>query len=481
MSVYGYTSYFRFRKINYNSNSWHEDEYINLDNLDGILSALTDDVPFVVATGSANAFVLTYSPVITAYTAGLIVSFVTNFAPTGTTTINVNGLGAKTIKLSGNDVTTGDLNNGQYIRAIYDGTNFQVVVPLSSFNSGVLSNGPSGATAATSADDLVVENNTDAGMSFLSPIGATQRIYFARPTSNTAGGIIYNHATDVFTIRAGIADVMTISGAGVVTANSFVGAISGTVTGNAATATKLQATRTIGITGDLTYTSPAFDGSANVTAAGTIANDAITTAKILNLNVTEAKLAADAVTTAKILNAAVTNAKLAHVPTATIKGRTTAGTGDVENLTADQATAILSVMVGDSGAGGTKGLVPTPGTGDARKTLRGGGSFKGLSVRAAACITAPAGVFTEQFSEGCSIVRGGTGVYTLSLDTPASTQYGWCCVVTCSYGTGATTEQIVAMEVYGSRSTTSIVYNCEDNSSVLRDPDIMNFIVYVND
>lgn len=43
------------------------------------------------------------------------------------------------------------------------------------------------------------------------------------------------------------------------------------ITGNAATATKLATARTIAITGDLAYTSPSFDGSANVTAAGTLA------------------------------------------------------------------------------------------------------------------------------------------------------------------------------------------------------------------
>jgi hypothetical protein len=52
-----------------------------------------------------------------------------------------------------------------------------------------------------------------------------------------------------------------------VTSTSFVGAL----TGNASTATALATARTIAITGDLTYTSPLFDGSGNVTAAGTLA------------------------------------------------------------------------------------------------------------------------------------------------------------------------------------------------------------------
>ena len=41
-------------------------------------------------------------------------------------------------------------------------------------------------------------------------------------------------------------------------------------TGNAAPATALETARTISISGDVTYASPAFDGTANVTAAGTV-------------------------------------------------------------------------------------------------------------------------------------------------------------------------------------------------------------------
>lgn len=62
---------------------------------------------------------------------------------------------------------------------------------------------------------------------------------------------------------------------------------------------------------------------------------------------------------------AVTNAKMAQMATLTLKGNNTGGASDPLDLTATQATAILDVMVGDSGAGGTKGLVPAPAAGDA--------------------------------------------------------------------------------------------------------------------
>ena len=48
------------------------------------------------------------------------------------------------------------------------------------------------------------------------------------------------------------------------------------VTGNAATATALASGRTIALTGDVTYTSGAFNGSANVTGTATLANSGVT-------------------------------------------------------------------------------------------------------------------------------------------------------------------------------------------------------------
>lgn len=52
---------------------------------------------------------------------------------------------------------------------------------------------------------------------------------------------------------------------------------------------------------------------------------------------------------ATIANNAVTNAKLNDVPTATFKGRTTAGTGDPEDLTVSQAKALLDLSGTNTG------------------------------------------------------------------------------------------------------------------------------------
>jgi hypothetical protein len=63
--------------------------------------------------------------------------------------------------------------------------------------------------------------------------------------------------------------------------------------------------------------------------------------------------------------------------TARLLGRTTASTGAIEEMTATAATAFLNAMVGDSGSGGTKGLVPAPAAGDAAggKYLKADGTW----------------------------------------------------------------------------------------------------------
>jgi microcystin-dependent protein len=81
----------------------------------------------------------------------------------------------------------------------------------------------------------------------------------------------------------------TLGVSGVLTAS---GGVSGSLLGNANTASTLQTARTIAISGDVTGTTAAFDGSANVSAVTTISNNAVTTAKIANANVTLDKLVA---------------------------------------------------------------------------------------------------------------------------------------------------------------------------------------------
>lgn len=82
----------------------------------------------VTSTGSANAYVLTYTVAPTAYVAGEIFTFFTNFANTGAATVNVNSLGAKTIvRADRTTLVSGDIPINALISVAYNGTNMQLV------------------------------------------------------------------------------------------------------------------------------------------------------------------------------------------------------------------------------------------------------------------------------------------------------------------------------------------------------------------
>jgi len=108
----------------------------------------------------------------------------------------------------------------------------------------------------------------------------------------SAGGIAAGSITNTM-LAGGITPSKLSTGgpvwdaSGNLTATSFVGNITGSITGNAATATRLATPRTIGLSGDVTGTA-SFDGSANATIAATIAS--VGTSQIANNSVTAAKL-----------------------------------------------------------------------------------------------------------------------------------------------------------------------------------------------
>lgn len=76
---------------------------------------------------SSDAYVITLTPAPTALTIGMKITFKANTANAGAATLNVNGLGAKTIKKQGNiDLSPNDIKANQIVTVVYDGTNFQM-------------------------------------------------------------------------------------------------------------------------------------------------------------------------------------------------------------------------------------------------------------------------------------------------------------------------------------------------------------------
>lgn len=96
-----------------------------------------NNLTYVTGGGSANAYTATLAPAITSYVAGQIVSFKAGVDNTAASTLNVNGLGVKTIKKNFNtDLTAGDIKNGQVVTVIYDGTTFQMISQTGTASGG---------------------------------------------------------------------------------------------------------------------------------------------------------------------------------------------------------------------------------------------------------------------------------------------------------------------------------------------------------
>lgn len=105
-------------------------------------------------TGAANAYVVTLTPAATAYTAGMAIKFMAINTNTGASTINVNTLGVKAIKMEdGSDPASGVIMAGAVVSVVYNGTNFQI---------------DTNGLAAHQADDVTQHKfrNTDTGKQY---------------------------------------------------------------------------------------------------------------------------------------------------------------------------------------------------------------------------------------------------------------------------------------------------------------------------
>lgn len=167
-----------------------------------------------VSASGTDAYAITLANAPTAYIQGQTFSFKADVGNTNAATLNVNGLGAKTIKkLATTDLSTGDILAGQVIVVEYDGTNFQIVSVIPGLAPTVQTFLASGTYTKPAGVKSIVVQLWAAGGSGQSATGTN--------AGNAGGGGAYNTitllgsavgATETVTIGAGGAAVTNAAG-----------------------------------------------------------------------------------------------------------------------------------------------------------------------------------------------------------------------------------------------------------------------------
>jgi len=238
------------------------------------------------ATGTQGAETdtgLTYNP-----SSGLLTSTLFAGALTGNVTGDVSGSSGS---CTGNAAT---VTNGVYTTSkinVLAATTSSELAGVISDETGsgalVFANSPTLVTPALGTPSALVATNasgTAASLTAGTATVATTVTITDNESTNENNAIIFTAGGDLDGGNLGLesdGDLHYNPSTGTVTATVFVGALTGNVTGNvsgssgsctgnAATATALASSRTIGMTGDVVWTSASFDGSGNVTGTSAI-------------------------------------------------------------------------------------------------------------------------------------------------------------------------------------------------------------------
>lgn len=304
--------------------------------------------------------------------------------------------------------------NGTAITAAVSNTDYQAPISLTTTGSsgaatfdGTTLNIPqyTGAGGGT----VVSVASADGSVTVTDPSSTVDLAVVKSPilsTARTIGGVSFNGSANItvatatggFAVSGGDLAVgsnnLTITGSvgstgsrslkGWFTDLQVTNAIAGSVTGNAATATALATGRTISISGDMTYASPAFDGTGNVTAAGTLATVNSNVGSFTNVSIT---------VNAKGLVTAASNGTTAVTSVAGTSNRitVTGTTSAVVDIAATYVGQASITTVGTVATGTWNGTLVGP-------TYGGTGINNGSSTLTIAGNVTHAGSFTQSFT-----------------------------------------------------------------------------------
>jgi len=140
--------------------------------------------------GSTDSYAVSLDVAPSSYFEGLQIQFKANTANTGACSLNVNTLGAKTIKKNtSEDMANNDIKAGEIVTVIYDGTNFQMqtVIPTT------LNRAFTWYLDGTSIDGV-------AGAVYIAPQNMTVTKIYGLTTSGTCVATLKKGATTIDTI-----------------------------------------------------------------------------------------------------------------------------------------------------------------------------------------------------------------------------------------------------------------------------------------
>jgi len=117
---------------------------------------------FAADSGAADAYAITLAPAPGAYASGQKFCFLATNLNTGASTLDVNGLGAKNI-LKANDqaLEAGDIEAGQIVEVVYNGTEFEMQTPVGSHLTTAIATETTNFFSATDISGSEAETLTD--------------------------------------------------------------------------------------------------------------------------------------------------------------------------------------------------------------------------------------------------------------------------------------------------------------------------------
>jgi hypothetical protein len=290
------------------------------------LGQVQSTVAKLISITGTDTVLGTMSPTLTAYAAGQLFYFVAAGANTGAVTLNVDGLGAKAITRDGSTaLAAGDINSGEIVVVIYDGTRFQMINAANSFGNTTIN----GTLTVTGNTGLQANVSVTSALS----VGGTFAVTGAATLGSTLAVTGKSDLPTVSTAsaNAAVAVITDLSAAGASITSANVGTAvvtTGTVTNLTATSASVASVNAgVALLTTATVTNLTATGAS--IASANLGNAVISALTLTGVSVASANVGVANITDLRAVGASVTSANL---------GTAVVTNGTVTNLTATSAS-----------------------------------------------------------------------------------------------------------------------------------------------